>query len=98
MQGLGQERLEIVLVLRLTDRQVRYRPEKRYVVKTLMRHAIRPDDARTVHAEDDGKVGDRDVMDDLVEAAANSGMSRSDYIRRIISWALYGAMPKEVTE
>lgn len=41
---------------------------------------------------------DEDVMDDLVEAAANSGMSRSDYIRRIISWALYGAMPKEDDE
>ena len=41
---------------------------------------------------------DEDVVDDLIEAAANSGMSRSDYIRRIISWVLYGAMPKEVTE
>ena len=41
---------------------------------------------------------DEDVMDDLVEAAANSGMSRSDYIRSITSWALYGAMPKEVME
>lgn len=41
---------------------------------------------------------DEDTLDDLMAAAGRSGMSRSDYIRRIISWALYGAMPKEVME
>lgn len=41
---------------------------------------------------------DEDVVDDLVEAAANSGMSRSDYIRHAIMWALYGAEPQEASE
>jgi metal-responsive CopG/Arc/MetJ family transcriptional regulator len=41
---------------------------------------------------------DEDVLDDLVDAAGRSGMSRSDYIRHAIMWALYGAEPQGVVE
>lgn len=41
---------------------------------------------------------DEDVLDDLMAAAGRSGMSRSDYIRHAIMWALYGAEPQEVSE
>lgn len=39
---------------------------------------------------------DEDLLEDLMTAVADSGMSRSDYLRRIIPWALYGA-PQEAS-
>lgn len=35
---------------------------------------------------------------DLVETASRAGMTKSDYVRHAIAWAIYGAKPAEEVE
>ena len=66
VKSLLKKRLQVIGVLWLADRDIRQAPEHRDVVDPLVRNSVSANDASAIYAEDDGQVGDRDIVHHLV--------------------------------